>query len=124
MTGPWPRILFIAGLAGMLVGAIDPLEGSLLILAGVGLVGVGAHLGRSRHRALVYCAFSLVALGVGLLWGMSALGGIGGTTGRSLWWGLVLLPYPVGWLMGVVGASRGLAEAFKRPADRPDDVAK
>ena len=30
----WPRVLMIAGLAGMLIGAIDPLEGSLIILPG------------------------------------------------------------------------------------------
>ncbi|WP_166806285.1 hypothetical protein [Cryobacterium cheniae] len=31
-------------------------------------------------------------------------GGIGGTTGNSLWWGLLILPYPVGWFMAAAGA--------------------
>ena len=44
---------------------------------------------------------------------MSALGGLGGESGRTIWWGLVLLPYPVGWVMGVIGAIRRLREAPK-----------
>jgi len=42
---PWARILLIAGYIAMLVGAIDPIEGSLLILPGSGLVVLGTYLG-------------------------------------------------------------------------------
>ncbi len=52
----------------------------------------------------------------GALWGMSAIGGIGGSTGRSMWWALVLLPYPVGWVMGFAGVIRALREANGAPA--------
>ena len=55
-----------------------------------------------------------VALGVATLWAMSALGGVGGDTGRSIWWLLVLLPYPVGWILAVVLAARTLSEG-RRP---------
>jgi hypothetical protein len=106
----WSRILVIMGLIAMVIGAIDPLEGSLVILPGTGLVALGALLGSSRHRILLYWSFFLVAVGVGALWGLSALGGFGGNSGRSNWWGLVLLPYPVGWVMGLVGAIRRLRE--------------
>jgi len=106
----WSRILVIAGLAAMLIGAVDPLEGALLILPGSGLVALGALLGKSRHRRFLFWSFVLVAVGVGALWGLSAIGGLGGTTGHSYWWGLVLLPYPVGWIMGLVGAIRVLRE--------------
>jgi hypothetical protein len=33
--------------------------------------------------------------------------GIGRSTGRSMWWGLVILPYPVGWLMALAGGVAG-----------------
>jgi hypothetical protein len=97
----------------MLIGAIDPLEGSLIIVAGTGMVALGGLLGRSRHRLLIYWSFVLVAVGVGVLWVLSAFGGIGGSTGRSMWWGLVILPYPVGWIMGLVGAIRRLREGSR-----------
>jgi hypothetical protein len=113
-AGRWSRILVIVGLVAMVIGALDPLEGSLVILPGCGLVALGALLGKSRHRIFLYWAFVLVAVGVGALWGLSALGGFGGKSGRSNWWGLVLLPYPVGWIMGLVGAIRRLIESSKR----------
>jgi hypothetical protein len=107
----WSRILAVVGLVVILLGAIDPLEGSLLILPGTGLLALAAWLGRSRCRTLLYRSFALVAIGVGVMWGLSAVGGLGGGTGRSLWWALLLLPYPVGWVMALVGAIRGLREA-------------
>jgi len=100
----------------MLIGALDPLEGSLVILPGSGMVVLGAFLGRSRRRTLLLWGFIVLAVGVGALWGMTALGGLGGRTGRSMLWALVLLPYPVGWVMGVVGAILRLIESFKRQA--------
>ena len=108
--GRWSRILVIVGLVAMVIGAFDPLEGSLVILPGAGLVALGALLGHSQHRMLLYWAFVLVAVGVGTLWGLSALGGFGGNSGRSNWWAVLLLPYPVGWIMGLVGAIWRLRE--------------
>ena len=107
----------------MLIGAIDPLEGSIAILPGVGLVAIGALLGPSRHLRLLVRAFVLVATGVGVLWGLSLMGGIGGSSGHSIWWGLLLLPYPIGWIMGLWGAFRmlragpraGMDQAERRP---------
>jgi purine-cytosine permease-like protein len=111
----WARILVILGAVAMLIGAIDPLEGSLIILLGSGMVTLGTFIGRSRHRILVYWVwvFGLIAVGVGLVWGISAFGGLGGSTGRSLWWGLVILPYPIGWIMGVGGLIARLVEFIK-----------
>jgi hypothetical protein len=104
------RILLIVGLAAMVIGAIDPLEGSVVILAGTGLAWFGARRARSRHLALLLWSFILVAVGVAAMFALSAIGGFGGSSGRSNWWALVLLPYPVGWIMGLVGASRSLRE--------------
>ncbi|MFA5907226.1 MAG: hypothetical protein WC815_00455 [Vicinamibacterales bacterium] len=108
LTDRWPHALVVVGFLGMLVGALDPLEGSLIILPGIALVALGARLGHSRHRVLLYWSLALVAAGVGALWALSAVGGFGGQTGRSNWWALVLLPYPAGWIMGLLGAARTL----------------
>ncbi len=112
----WSRRLVIAGLVAMVAGALDPLEGSVVILAGTAVAALGALWGESRHRVLLSWSVILTALGVGALWGLSALGGIGGNTGRSYWWALVFLPYPIGWVMGLFGAVRSLREGSRRAA--------
>ena len=122
-TRTWPRVLGIVGLAGMLLGAIDPLEGSPVVLAGSGLAALAALLGRAKHRLLLYWALVLVAVGVGAMWGLSVLGGVGGSTGRSMWWGLLVLPYGIGWIAGLVGAILTVAEFLRRstPRDKGGD---
>jgi hypothetical protein len=109
------RTLLIVGCIAMLLGAIDPLEGSLLILPGSGLVALGVYLGRKERRTILYWlwVFILIAIGVGAMFGLSAVGGIGGRSGYSMWWGVLILPYPVGWLMGFVGAISILIRFFK-----------
>jgi hypothetical protein len=110
----WSRILIVLGLVGMLVGAIDPLEGSFVILPSVGLVALGALVGKSRHRGLLFWSMLFVAIGVAVMVVLSWLGGIGGNSGRSIWWGVAILPYPVGWIMGLVGGALALTESWKR----------
>jgi hypothetical protein len=104
------RTLVIIGLVAMLVGTLDPLEGSILILAGMVLLALGAVLGRSPHRLMLTAALALGTVGVSLLWAVSATGGFGGNTGRSMWWSLLLLPYPIGWFVALIGAIRLLRE--------------
>src|SRR5687767_8233371 len=109
----WSRALFMVGFVLMVGGVVDPLEGSIVILLGSASLAIGALLTNSGHRTAVYWSFLLVAVGIGAMWVMSAIGGIGGNAGRSLWWALVLLPYPVGWLWGLIfGARRLLREGF------------
>jgi len=112
----WSAVLVAVGLLAMLVGAIDPLEGSFVILPGSGLVALGAFLGNSRHRALLCWAFVLIVAGVGAMVVLSMFGGIGGRSGHLMWWGLFILPYPVGWIMGLAGVIFRMIESFKRPA--------
>ena len=102
------HVLVVVGLIAMLIGAVDPLEGSLIILPGSGIAALGTFLGQRRHRRLVYCAFGLIAVGVGAMFVLSMFGGTGGNTGCSNWWLLVVLPYPVGWIMGLAGILRGI----------------
>lgn len=104
------RVLVIAGLVAMLAGILDPMEGSLAVLAGVAVAALGVWLGHDRREKLLYWAFALVVLGVGALWGLSSVGGFGGDTGRSNWWGLLILPYPVGWIMGLFAVRRILRQ--------------
>lgn len=101
----WSRLAVLLGSIAMLLGAVDPLEGSLLILPGSGLVALGAWLDRSERRLVIYrvWTFVLIAVGVGALWGVSAVGGIGGPGGHSMWLGLLILPYLIGWLMPLWG---------------------
>jgi len=116
----WSRVLVVAGLAAMLVGAIDPLEGSLIILPGSILVTVGALLAGTRYKKLILWSLALMVVGVGALWGLSAVGGFGGPGGRSNWWALTFAPYAAGWVMGIVGGILKLREGRKAPAAPPD----
>jgi hypothetical protein len=101
----WTRGSGVAGFIAMLVGAVDPLEGSVLIAVGSGLVALGAFLAHDERRLVVYRAsvFVLIAAGVAAMWGLTAAGGFGGASGRSMWWGVLLLPYLAGWVMAVWG---------------------
>ena len=101
----WADILIGAGFAAMLLGAIDPLEGSLAILPGSGLVMLGTFLGHGerKHRIYRLWVFGLITAGVAALLWLSMLGGFGPPE-RSIWWGVLVLPYLVGWVMGIVGS--------------------
>jgi len=111
----WARILKVLGSIAMVVGTLDPMEGSLLILPGSGLVALGTFLAKEERRTLLYWGwvFILIAMGVAALFALSAIGGIGGTSGHSLWWGLLILPYPAGWLLAVIGGVARLVSFFK-----------
>lgn len=99
------RILLIAGNLAMLIGAIDPMEGSLLILPGSGLVALGTFLAHKERYIIIYRlrVFFLILFGVAAIVGFTMLGGIGGTTAYSMWWALLIVPYPIGWSMGIWG---------------------
>jgi hypothetical protein len=99
----WSRALAAIGLVAMLIGGVDPLEGSIAILAGVGLVTLAALLSRSRWLKLLSVAFALTAAGIAAMVVLSSLGGIGGESGRSLWWAVVMTPYPLGAIVAVAG---------------------
>ena len=109
----WSRILIIAGFIALVVGAIDPIEGSLLILPGSGMVAFGTFIAQSERRLITYRAwvFILIAIGVGALWGLSEVGGFGGSSGLSIWWGVLILPYPLAWSMGIWGLVSSLPQS-------------
>ena len=112
------RVLSMLGGIGLLAGALDPLEGSFVILAGSALLWGGEvmKVPERRQLGLWTSVFVLIAVGVGVMFGLSAAGGIGGGSGRSWWWGVLLLPYPAGWLLGVGGLLAGLLRFLRRRA--------
>jgi hypothetical protein len=101
-----------AGLVGMLVGVLDPLEGSVAIIAGSAVVALAAFIARSPYRWRMCAALGLMVLGVVMMWLLSAMGGVGGASRRSNWWGMLLLPYPVGWVIGLVAVFRMIRQDF------------
>ncbi len=111
----WSPILVIVGGFAMLIGALDPLEGSIFILIGSALVVSGTYLSNSQRIMRLYWvwAFILITFGIAMMWTLTALGGIGGSTGRSGWWGLIILPYPIGWIMGMVSLIVRLVKFIK-----------
>ncbi len=112
----WARGLVVAGLILMVVPlAVDPLEGSIVTVPGIGAVAGAAFLMHSRSRAQAYWAVALLVLGMGAMLILGAGGGIGGDTGRSMWWGVLLVPLLVGWLLGLLAGIRLLREVI-RPA--------
>ena len=115
-SGWWPRILVIVGLVNMVAGLLDPMEGAIIILAGSGLAALGARVGKSRHMKFVRWSFALTVIGVAVFWVLSARGGLGGDTFRSMWWALIVLPYPVGWVMSIIAAVRVLREYSRSAA--------
>lgn len=110
------RMLVIVGLVLMVGGALDPLEGSVVILAGSAVAAAGAFFGQMRRYRLQVTAFLLIAIGVAALFGLSALGGVGGNTGRSIWWLALCVSYPVGWVLGLFGAAATLRNRRHVPA--------
>lgn len=106
-ASPWSRVFLIVGGTAMLVGALDPLEGSLVIAPGAMAWAAGTWLGAPevrRHFATRLVAMILILSGVAALWGFSAVGGFGESTGRSMWWSLLaVIPYFGGWLLNLLG---------------------
>ena len=62
------RSLIAVGLAVMVLAALDPLEGSVGVVGGGGLIALGARMRESRHRVYLYCCLAMLATGVAALW--------------------------------------------------------
>jgi hypothetical protein len=101
----WSGLVSLLGGVTLVVGSFDPMEGSVLILPGSALLALGSYLGHRDRRIVTYrtWSFVLIALGVGSLFLLSAIGGVGGDSGRSAWWALLILPYLAGWSIDLWG---------------------
>ncbi len=97
----WIKVLFIIGIAAMIIGAVDPLEGSVVILAGSAFITLSTFLNKDRYRKIFLVSFLMIILGIFFLFYLSSLGGFGGNSALSWWWGLLIIPYPIGWLVSI-----------------------
>ena len=98
----WTRVIYITGVVALIIGVIDPLEGSIIIAAGSVLIALATYLTHDRHRKLFLLSTILIAIGVSFMFYLSSLGGFGNGSKLSWWWGLLILPYPIGWIMAIV----------------------
>lgn len=95
----WYKLLWILAVLFVIIGTIDPLEGSVLIAAGSILLAVLASARADRHKLNFQLSAMLIVVGVAGMFWLSSLGGIGGGSQTSMWWGITILPYPLGWLL-------------------------
>ena len=98
----WLQAGFILGVVLFLLGTLDPMEGSILILAGSVLLAAVSYSFRDPHYKWYRLAAILILIGVMCLWILSGLGGFGGVNGLGYGWAILILPYPLGWLMLLV----------------------
>jgi hypothetical protein len=96
------RAIYIIGIIALVIGIIDPLEGSVVIAAGIVLVTLSVYLARDRYRKIYLFSLIMIILGVFFLFYFSSLGGFGGGSALSWWWGTFILPYPIGWLVAII----------------------
>jgi hypothetical protein len=116
---PWTRILFITGVVAICIGALDPLEGSVVITIGSLLIAISAYLKHDRHWKWFLALFIAIAVGVFALFYLSSLGGFGGESDLSWWWGLCIIPYPLAWLASIVLL---IVRAFKKQKQTDTDT--
>jgi hypothetical protein len=98
----WTRIMYYAGVTALIIGILDPLEGSIVIAGGSLLITLATSLTHDRNRKLFLLSMILIAIGVFFLFYLSSLGGFGGNSNLPWWWGLLILPYPIGWIITII----------------------
>ncbi len=112
----WIRLIDIIGVVALIIGILDPLEGSVVILAGSILIAISRNLSHDRFRKLFLLSSIFIAVGVFFLFYLSSLGGFGGKSGLSWWYGLLVLPYPIGLITDIVLLIIGLVRKRKNEA--------
>jgi len=113
----WTRIVYIIGVVALIIGAIDPLEGSVLIMAGSALLALSAYITNDRHSKVFTASLIMIVVGVIFLFYFSSLGGFGGTSALSWWWGLLILPFPIGWITIITVL---ISRAFKKKSQKAE----
>ncbi len=96
------KVLFIIGIVAIIIGVIDPLEGSAAILAGSLLIALSSYFLKDRYWKLFFVGFIMIAIGVFFLFYFSSLGGFGGNSKLSWWFISLIIPYPIGWLLTII----------------------
>jgi hypothetical protein len=109
------RILYYIGVIALIAGALDPLEGSVIIASGSALLAGTTSMLKDPHRKIFFWTFVAIVVGVASMFYLSSLGGIGGKSNLSWWYGSLVIPYPIGWLITIILlVFRGLNRLKKR----------
>lgn len=96
------RIIHIVGIIVLIIGILDPLEGSILVAVGSIVLALSTNLSNDKHKTIFLILMIMIVVGVGAMWYISYLGGFGGTSSLSWWWGITILPYPIGWIATII----------------------
>jgi hypothetical protein len=112
----WTRVIYIIGVIALIIGVLDPLEGSVVITSGSALIALSTLITRDRHWKIFLLSFIMILTGVFFLFYLSSLGGFGGTSKLSWWWGSLILPYVLGWLASIITL---ITRAVKKPVQLP-----
>ena len=84
------------GIALVLLGSIDHVEGSMVINLGSIVIAICSWIQNNRWKWWSLAATVLITIGVFSLWTISSFGGFDPEI--EWWWLLAILPYPAGWL--------------------------
>ena len=114
----WTRIIYITGVIALIIGILDPMEGSVVIASGSALIALSAYLTHDRHLKIFLVSLIMILIGIFFLFYLSSLGGFGGNATLSWWWGTLILPYPVGWLISIVMLVVRAVKKAKQQASR------
>lgn len=94
------RYVYIISILALLLGAADPMEGSIIIAAGAMMLALSSHLQKDRYSKIFIASALMIFFGVFSLWFVSSLGGF--DPKREWWWLVFILPYPIGWIISLV----------------------
>lgn len=97
----WTKVFYIIGVAALIIGVLDPLEGSVVIGFGGALIALTTYLEHKPRWKIYLLAFILILIGVFFMFYFSSLGGFGGESKLSWWWITLIIPYPVGWILAI-----------------------
>jgi hypothetical protein len=93
------KSIYITGILFLILGALDPMELSVIIATGALLTSLAAYLRLDPQKKLFYITSSMIIFGVTMLWIVSSMGGF--NPQKEWWWLVILAPYPLGWLIQV-----------------------
>ena len=102
MTEKQKQQFYKLGIILFCIGTLDPMEGSLLIVPASIIIAMASYLQHKKYFKIFLINAIMIFIGVFFLWFLSSLGGFGGNSKLSIWWGLTLIPYPLGWLLNVI----------------------
>ena len=88
---------FYVGLFLSMIGVLFPLWGAPLVVAGSGILMVTTRRYGDPHARWYRVCFLMSVLGVISLWTRSAISGLDAEAALADGWGMLVLPYPLGW---------------------------